>query len=318
MRRDDALAKLNDLVHELQQRRMQLAGGSEAIRQQMEKIQDIPSGPADDLAKALSQSNFQKGAEALARLQQKLAGAEIDPAAKEALARQFQQLEEKIARMAAQAGDAQADLRRRADRMKRSTDAADAGMLEDAIRKLQEQAPQMESLRRLAEAIGQCSRQAQPGQGSQSADAVEAALRQLRELARQQSELQTLDEALGQLADARRQINGQPLTDSPAISAVDTQSKVGVGQESGNGVRQEDKLHGKFFDVRVPQTIGKGASHIVGLAGGPNLKEQAEAEIAETAARIERGSADPLSGQRLPKKQSEHVRQYFDSFREGK
>ena len=68
----------------------------------------------------------------------------------------------------------------------------------------------------------------------------------------------------------------------------------------------------------MPQNVRAGAGQITGLTGGPNLKGQAEAEIQKTAAEIEHGSTDPLSGQRLPKKQSEHAQQYFDSFREGK
>ena len=92
----------------------------------------------------------------------------------------------------------------------------------------------------------------------------------------------------------------------------------GLGKGRGDGARPEAKTNGTFFDSRVRQTVGKGAAQITGLTGGPNLKNQAEAEIQKAATEIEHGSTDPLSGQRLPKKQSEHARQYFDSFREGK
>ena len=68
----------------------------------------------------------------------------------------------------------------------------------------------------------------------------------------------------------------------------------------------------------MAQKVGKGAGQVTGLTDGPNLKNQAESEIQKAAAAIEHGSTNPLSGQRLPKKQREHARQYFDSFREGK
>ena len=85
----------------------------------------------------------------------------------------------------------------------------------------------------------------------------------------------------------------------------------GLGKGRGDGARPEAKTNGTFFDSRVQQTVGKGAAQITGLTGGPNLKNQAEAEIQKAAAEIEHGSTDPLSGQRLPKKQSEHAREYF-------
>ena len=92
----------------------------------------------------------------------------------------------------------------------------------------------------------------------------------------------------------------------------------GLGQGGVGAARPEAKADGRFYDSRVTQKVGKGAGQVTGLTDGPNLKNQAEAELQKTTADIEHGSTDPLSGQRLPKKQSEHARQYFDSFREGK
>ncbi len=43
--REKALVKLNDLARELQERRKQLGGSGEALKRQMEKVQDIPADP---------------------------------------------------------------------------------------------------------------------------------------------------------------------------------------------------------------------------------------------------------------------------------
>ena len=110
--REKALVKLNDLARELQQRRKQLGGGGEALKRQMEKVQDVARGPADELAKALSKSDFQKAAQALEKLQKELADSKLDSAKKEELAKQLEQLKQKIDQMAQQAKDAQADLQK--------------------------------------------------------------------------------------------------------------------------------------------------------------------------------------------------------------
>ena len=205
--REKALVKLNDLARELQERRKQLGGGGEALKRQMEKVEDVTRGPADELAKALSKSDFQKAAQALEKLQKKLADSQLDPAKKEELAKQLQQLKQKIDQMAKQAKDAQADLQKRADQMKQAGDPAAASKLEDEIQKLQQQGPQMEALKNLANKLGQCSQQMQQGQNDQAAQAMQDALQQMQDMARQQSELKTLDGAMEQLADARRQMN---------------------------------------------------------------------------------------------------------------
>ena len=205
--REKALVKLNDLARELQraakaaQRRERVAEAADG------KVQDVEHGPADELAKALSKSDFQKASQALEKLQKELADSQLDSAKKEELARQFEQLKQKIDQMARQAKDAQADLQKRADQMNQAGDAAAASKLEDAIQKLQEQGPQMECLQGLANKLGQCSQQMKQGQNGQAAQAMQDALQQMQEMARQQSELKTLDGAMQQLADARRQMN---------------------------------------------------------------------------------------------------------------
>ncbi len=330
--REKALVKLNDLARELQERRKQLGGGGEALKRQMEKVEDVARGPADELAKALSKSDFQKAAQALEKLQKKLANSQLDATKKEELAKQLEELKKKIDQMAQQAKDTQADLQKRADQMKQAGDPAAADKLEDEIQKLQQQGPQMGILKNLANKLGKCSQQMQQGQNDQAAQAMQEALQQMQDMARQESELKTLEGAMEQLADARRQMNGDQgdgkgcengqgegmLAGGGGEGDKDGKPGRGLGKGLGDGARPEAKTNGTFFDSRVRQTVGKGAAQITGLTGGPNLKNQAEAEIQKAATEIEHGSTDPLSGQRLPKKQSEHARQYFDSFREGK
>jgi hypothetical protein len=329
--REKALVKLNDLARELQERRKQLGGSGEALKRQMEKVQDIPRGPADELKKALAKDDFQKAAQALEKLQKELANSKLDAAKKEELAKQLEQLKQKIDQMAQQAKEGQRDLQ---DQAKAARDPGTANKLEEEIQKLQRQAPQMQALQDLANKLGQCSQQMQQGNNGQAAQAMQEALQQLQEMARQQNELKTLEGAMEQLADARRQMNCDQCGGKGCEKCQgkgegegmlgggdgDKNGKPGqgLGKGLGDGARPDAKTNGSFYDSRVRQNVGKGAAQITGLTGGPNLRNQAEQEIQKTTAEIEHGNTDPLSGQRLPKKQSEHVREYFDSFREGK
>jgi len=51
---------------------------------------------------------------------------------------------------------------------------------------------------------------------------------------------------------------------------------------------------------------------------GPNAKGQAIEEIKSQVESAKKESSDPLTGQRLPRQQRDHVQQYFDAFRDGK
>ena len=142
--REKGLVKLNDLARELQERRKQLGGNGESFKRQMEQIQGVDQGPADKLAKALAKGDFEKAANELEQLQKQLADNKLDPAKKNDLAKQMEQLKQKIEQLAKQQKEAQADMQKQAEQMKQAGDPNAANKLEDEIQKLQQQGPQME------------------------------------------------------------------------------------------------------------------------------------------------------------------------------
>ena len=178
--REKALVKLNDLARELQERRKQLGGSGDAMKRQMEKIQGIDQGPADKLAKALAKGDFDKAARELEKLQKQLADNKLDQAKKDELAKQIEQLKQKINDLAKQAKDAQTDLRQRANQLKQAGDNAAADKLEDEIQRMQQQGPQMDCLKSLANKLGQCAGQMKQGKGDQAAQTMQQALQQMR------------------------------------------------------------------------------------------------------------------------------------------
>ena len=117
--REKALAKVNDLARELEERRKQLGGGSESLKRELEKVQDIANGPADELAKALSKGDFEKAAQALEKLQKQLSESKLDSTKKEDLTKQWSNSSRRSSRWPSTAKDAQADLQKRADQMNR-------------------------------------------------------------------------------------------------------------------------------------------------------------------------------------------------------
>jgi hypothetical protein len=334
--RDKALVKLNDLARQLEERKNQLGGSGESLKRQMEQIQGIEKGPADKLAKALAKGDFQKAANELEQLKKLLDDKTLDPAKKDELAKQMDQLKQKIEQMAQQAKDAQADLQKRADQLRQAGDQAAANKLEEQIQRLQQQAPQMDAMKNLANQLGQCANQMKQGNNGQAAQAMQQALQQMQAMAQQQSELKTLEAAKQMLDDARRQMTcekcggkgckecqGQCQGEMMAMGAEGEGDKDGkpgpnLGTGPGDGARPEAKADGRFYDSKVSQQIGKGAGIITGMTDGPNLKGRAEAEIQQAATAVEHGSTNPLSGQHLPKRLQEHAEEYFNSFREGK
>lgn len=92
---------------------------------------------------------------------------------------------------------------------------------------------------------------------------------------------------------------------------------MGLGEGRGFGDRPEAETDSKFYNSRVRGEVRKGKAVIVGTAGGRNIAGQSQEEIKDFLQQARLDDADPLTGQRLPKAQRNHARQYFDAVREG-
>ena len=91
-----------------------------------------------------------------------------------------------------------------------------------------------------------------------------------------------------------------------------------LGQGPGFGPRPEAKTATATYDSQVRQKVGRGSGTVTDLVSGPNVKGKVEAEIQQQFDTTRHGSTDPLTGRQIPRKHSEHAREYFDLFREGK
>ncbi len=92
---------------------------------------------------------------------------------------------------------------------------------------------------------------------------------------------------------------------------------MGLGEGQGFGDRPEAETDSNFYNSRVRGEVRRGKAVVVGTAGGRNVAGQSQEEIKDFLQQASLDDADPLTGQRLPKAQRNHARQYFDSVREG-
>jgi hypothetical protein len=139
--------------------------------------------------------------------------------------------------------------------------------------------------------------------------------------------MEMLDDAMEQLSQARKQMtcgqcggagceacqggNGDGMGNGDGEGNGD-----GMGRGPGQGARPETKTDTAMYDARTRQKVGDGTADVTFVHGNNTPGEATEAiniEYEETR----KGSTDPLSGQRIPRKHRRHAREYFDRFREG-
>ena len=128
-----------------------------------------------------------------------------------------------------------------------------------------------------------------------------------------------LDQALDAIADAKSGMNCQSCQGAGCSQCqglgMGQKPGQGLGRGQGVGQRPEDAGDTESYDSLVRGEPGPGKAVVVGTMGGPNLAGNAREQIRAAVESAHSDSADPLTGQRLPRAHREAVQQYFDAVR---
>ncbi len=313
----DALTKLNDLAKELEQRREKLADG-EKFKEQLAAMKNLPTGPADKLAQNLKNGDLDKALKELEKLKQQMATGKLSPEQQKELANQMNAMKDALQKTADAHQKMQENLKQQIEKAQKAGDQQLAKNLQQQLKQLQQQQAQMDQLKDLANKFGQAAQAMKEGKGQQAQAALNQMANELAQMQQEAAEMQMLDGALSEIDEAKASMSkkGQGGLD-------------GEGKKGGNGFADKGKAEGaegprperehdtKMYDTKVKQDIGKGSYVVNGMVQGPNAKGQAMEDIKSQVEAAKRESEDPLTGQRLPRQQRDHVQQYFDAFRKG-
>jgi hypothetical protein len=136
----------------------------------------------------------------------------------------------------------------------------------------------------------------------------------LKDLQKQLDELDMLDEAMDQMAQCR---NGMCKGKGKGGAGKGEGEGDGMGEGQGQGDRPEEKTDTAFRDSQVRQQVDKGSMTVAGYVDGPNKKGDVNEAIKQQMEAAKNQATDPLTGQRIPRKQRQHAKEYFDRLRKG-
>jgi hypothetical protein len=328
--RTKAAVKLNDLAKQLDERRQQL-GGKDSLKQQFQSMKNLGQGPAEKAAEAMKQGDWKKAAEEMNELEKQLREGKLNEAGKQQLAKQIEQMKEKLEAAVQARQQAMDDLKKQIDEQKRQGNLAKAGELQQKLDQLQKQQKQMERLQQLAQQMGQIQQGLQQGDNQKAAQAMAQMAEQLEQMQQEMNEMEMLDAAMDQLEMAKDAMacedcggegceacQGNMMANMGFGNQMNQGMGMGMNQGRGSGPRPDEKNATNTRDTRVRQTPRRGAATFGGLVDGPNIKGEVAQSIKEEMATLEADPAEPLTSDRLPNSRREHAEQYFQLLREGK
>lgn len=318
--RKEALIQLNELAEQLEKKRQQL-GGSDQLRQQMNQLRNLQSGPGDEFAKSLRQGDYRAAVDALKSLQDKLRSGALSAEEQAKLSQQLDAIEKRLQEMQQSYQEARRELERQIEAAQKTGNLEAVNRLQQKLNQLDAMQSQMGQLNRMAEALAEASRQLQQGNSAQAAAAMQQAMDQLAQM---QSDLETLKACEAMLSDieaCRGAIAGMGNDDvslgmlGPSSSfESDREGSMGMGQGRGRGDRPEETTDTQAYETRVAAKLQKGKAVIAGTADGPNVAGQSREAIKEAILSEFREQSDPLTDQQLPRDQREHVKEYFQKY----
>lgn len=321
--------KLNDLARQLEERRQKL-GGEEALKEQLNKMKDLGTGPGDAAARAMKQGDWNKAMQEIEKLAKDVRDAKLDKAAKEQLQKQLQKMQEKLEAAAQAHQQAIEDLKKQVEDQKRQGNLAKAGELQQKLDELKNKQPQVDRLQKLAQQLAQAQQALQQGDGKQAAKAMDQMAQQLGQMQKEMEELKTLNAALDQLEMAKdamvcKNCNGEGCEQCQGNNFGNKDGPLkngkpgnGMGKGVGIGPRPDEKNATNTRETQVKQNAKHGAATFGGLVEGPNIKGDVAQSIREEMATQAAEPADPLTIDRLPNSRREQAQEYFELLREGK
>jgi hypothetical protein len=321
--RTTAAVKLNELAKQLEARKAQL-GGKNGLKEQFQNMKNLGAGPAEKAAQAMTQGDWKMALEEVEKMAQDLRDGKIGDDAKQQLAKQLEQIKQKLEAAAGARQQAMDGLKKQIQREQEQGNIAQAGELQQKLDQLQQGQQQTDRLVQMAQQISQIQQRLQQGEAQQAADAMAQMAQQLDQMRQEMNELEMLDEAISQLEMAKDALACAECQGAGCEACQGGMAKLGAGKNSGPGIGRgrgnaapDEKTETNLHDTRVRQKPGQGSAVFRGMVEGPNLKGQVTQSIQDEMKTLAAEPADPLTSERLPNSRRQHAEQYFQMLREG-
>jgi hypothetical protein len=310
---------LNKLTEGLKERQKAL-GSPEQVNRQLQGLQQQmgKDGPANEFMKDLAKGNFEKAANDLKTLQEKLTSGKMTEQEKKALRDQLTELSKQLKQAA--------NLEKRKEQLEqaRKNGGLSQKQFEQEMAKLDQQKKGLENLQKLANQLAEAGQKMNAGDLKKAAEQLGLSQKQMEEMAAQMKELQSLDAALADLQDAKDGMNGADMPNSFG----DDLGQFGGGRRRGNGNglgkgqgfgdRPEAEDDVRFYSTKTQSQLQKGKAVMEGFAP-PSTQKKGESVIS-VQGEVDAASgadADALTNQKVPKSVEKHVRSYFDQISKG-
>lgn len=328
-----SLVKLNDIKKQIEDKQREV-GNSKDLRESLNKLKDAGSGPAKELANAMSEGDMEAAKKAIEKLADKLKSGKLNKVEMKKLAKDMEDMAKQLQKMA---DKHEADKKKLEDAIKKAVEAGDldkAAKLQEKLNQKKAMDKQQDKMKKMGDKLKKCAAcmkpgangQKQPGKkggqqpGGSPEEQAQAAGQSLEELAEEiegmQQQLQDLED-LEDLQDLAEDLKDQ-MQGGGGGGKGDGRGDWARGEGRGAGKRHLEKEDIGRFKTRDKGKLQKGETVVTGDADGENITGRSVSQTRELVKTSMSKDSDPLQDMKLPKSRREHGQEYFKNLRGAK
>ena len=313
------LSDFNEIKKEIE-RKKESMGGSDSVKKALDNLKNIDKGPAEKIADALKDGNFEKAGDELDKMLKEMKSGNMTDDQKKQLAKQLEQMQKAIDKAQQQEKQAIEEAKKELAKAQNSGDLDKAAKLQKKIEQMEANAKKAQAVEKVSANLQKAQKAMQEGDEKGAQEALENLKEELGELAGDQESLEELEEMMDSLQDAKKssscaECNGAGCGKCKS-DKEGKDSKNAKGEGKGAGDREEEEHQTKNFDSQVRDQMRKGETTFGGKVGGPNRKGITREETLEAVLNSKPDDPDAIENMSLPKAQRDQQRDYFNSLRD--
>lgn len=313
------LSDFNEIKKEIERRKESL-GGSDSVKKALDNLKNIDKGPAEKIADALKDGNFDKAGDELEKMLNQMKSGNMTDDQKKQLAKQLDQMQKALEKAQDQEKQAIEEAKKELAKAQNSGDLEKVAKLQKKVEQMEANAKKAKAMEAVKASMQKAQKAMQEGDEKGAQKALEELKEELGELAEDQESLKEMEEMMENLQDAKKSSNcgecngagcGKCKSDKEGKD-----SKNAKGEGRGAGDREEQEHDVKNFDSQVRDQMRKGETTFGGKVGGPNRKGTTKEEIRDAVLSSKPDDPDAIENMSLPKAQRDQQRDYFNSLRD--
>jgi len=329
-----SLVKLNDIKKRLEDKQREI-GNSKELRDNLNKLKNAGSGPAKELANAMSEGDMEAAKQAIKKLADKLKAGKLNKIEMKKLAKDMEDMAKELQKIA---DKHRADKKKLEDAIKKAVAAGDldkAAKLQEKLNQKKAMDNQQDKMQKMANQLKNCAKCMKPGgngqkqqgkpggnqPGGSAEQQAQAAGQSLEDLAEQiegmQQQLQDM-EALEDLQDMAEDFKDAMQGGGGPENERRSRGDWGTGAGIGAGKRHLEKENTGRFKTRDKGNLQQGETVVTGDADGENITGRSVSQTRELVKASMSKDSDPLQDMKLPKSRREHGQEYFKNLRGAK